>query len=436
MLYDIGFFIFSLFYLPTLIFKGKLHGAFPERFGVYSKAKRAVLAANGEAVWIHAVSVGEVALCRSLIPLLREISPGSNIVISTITRTGNDLARKLYFHDATIVYFPLDFSFVVKRAMGLIRPKLFIMIETEIWPNLLKGLAGSDVPAVLINGRISDRSFGKYKMVRPFLKKTLDRIGLFCMQSALDAERIAYMGAPQDRIMTTGNMKFDVEISSSAKGPQDVRRIIGLEPDEELLVAGSTHKGEEDALLRIFKKLRQKFPHLRLLIAPRHIERAGEVEELIKQSGLEPIRISNAVPACKQSEFKQSGRRSTQYAERILILDTIGQLKDIYTIATVVFIGGSLAKHGGQNPIEPAALGKTVIFGPHMFNFKNITNVLLKSAGAIQIADEEELAARIAILLEDPDMRKALGENARRSVIENRGATQRNLDAIKELITI
>ena len=421
MLYDIGFFIFSIFYLPTLIFKGKLHGAFAERFGVYNKAKKAILSANGRAIWIQAVSVGEVALCRNLIPQLKKSSPGSNIVISTITKTGNDLAKKLYSADATIIYFPLDFSFVVRRATKLIRPKLFVMIETEIWPNLLKRLAETDVPAVLINGRISDRSFGKYKIARPFLKKTLGRIKIFCMQSALDAERITQMGAPQDRIMITGNMKFDADISYSAHTPQDIKKRIGLEPDEDLLVAGSTHKGEEEALLRIFKDLNKKFPRLRLLIAPRHIERAGEVEESVKRLGLESVRVS------KYQSVKVSG---------VLILDTIGQLKDIYTIATVVFVGGSLVKHGGQNPIEPASLGKPVIFGPHMFNFKNITDVLLKSAAAIQIADEKELAARLSILLADPDMRKALRENAGRAILENRGATQRNLDVIKELISI
>ncbi|MFH1189177.1 MAG: glycosyltransferase N-terminal domain-containing protein, partial [Candidatus Omnitrophota bacterium] len=218
MLYDIGFFIFSIFYLPTLIFRGKLHGDFGERFGSYSSQKRSRLAAGRSAIWIQAVSVGEVALCKSLIPMIREHFPESSIVFSTITKAGNELARKLFSKDAVIIYFPLDFSFIVKKAVSLIKPKVYVMVETEIWPNILKALSASGARTILVNGRISDRSFGKYELAKPFLRSTLERIGAFCMQSETDARRIIALGAPKERVRVTGTMKFDINITSSGSG--------------------------------------------------------------------------------------------------------------------------------------------------------------------------------------------------------------------------
>lgn len=408
MLYDIGFLIFSIFYLPTLIFKGKLHSSFKERFGKYDDEKRTKLVAPGDKIWIQAVSVGEVALCKSLIPALKSRFPQSRIIISTITKTGNDLAKKLYSKDAVIIYFPLDFSFVVKKAAAIIRPNIYVMIETEIWPNLLKELSRQNVPSVLINGRISDRSFGKYKLVKGFLKNTLSEINAFCMQSETDASRIKELGAPAERVRVTGNMKFDSAPLTDASGIS-----------EEFFVAGSTHSGEEEIVLKVFSSLAKEFPGLKLLIAPRHIERAREVEAAAKESGLEAIRLSTLnEPLTANSQPK------------ILILDTIGQLNDFYKKAAIVFIGGSLVKHGGQNPIEPAVIGKAVIFGPYMFNFKHVASVLLESEGALQVESEKELLERSRALLKDGRERKRMGENAKHAIMENRGATDRNLELI------
>ncbi len=407
MLYDIAFLIFSLFYLPTLIFKGKLHRDFLERFGVYDKNKKTLLNSAKGTIWIQAVSVGEVALCSSLIPLLKEKFPDGGIVLSTITKTGSELAKKIFLGDAIIIYFPLDFRFIVKRVVALIRPKIYVMVETEIWPNLLKEIRQRDIASILINGRISDKSFVKYKFVRPYLKNILTKINSFCMQSDLDAKRILELGAPEDRVRITGNMKFDADIKVDFEATQRMRQRLLLNIDDQLLVAGSTHRGEERAIIKAFKELTQEFPHLKLLIAPRHIDRAGEVKALVKQ-------------------YTQG--------QKTIVLDTIGQLINAYAIATIVFVGGSLVKHGGQNPIEPAAFEKPIIFGPNMFNFKDIARLFVENRAAIQISDGEELLEKITILLKDESQRITLGKNAKKVVLEKRGAAERNLNAIVELV--
>lgn len=419
MLYDIGFGLFSLFYLPALICKGKLHGDFAERFAAYRPDTRARLAAAKDAIWIQAVSVGEVALCRTLIPLVRKKFPGSTIVLSTITKTGNDLAKKLFAADGVIViYFPLDFTATAKKAASLIRPKAYIMIETEIWPNVLKELSKRGVPTILINGRISDRSFGSYKAVRAFLKKTLGRIGSYHMQSALDAERIRAMGAPADRVSVTGNMKYDLRPPSSVRPAAAILDSLGVQPDGMLLVAGSTHPGEEEALIDAYRELLGIFPGLHMLIAPRHIDRAGAVEKAVGSRALASLRVSALGGAHGPS------------GKPVLILDTIGKLGEIYSAASLVFIGGSLVPHGGQNPLEPAMFGKAVIFGPHMFNFKAVAAALIEKGGAIRVKDAAELRERIAYLLGHPAERDRLGANARLVIAENRGASERCVEAI------
>ena len=418
MLYSIGLFIFSFLYLPVLIFKGRLHAEFAERFARFDKIKERALLSGGNRIWIQAVSVGEVALCRSLIPLLKEKFPGRDIVISTITRTGNDLAKKYFSKDAVIIYFPLDFMFIIKKTVRMIKPALYIMIETEIWPNLLKELSSGGVPSILINGRISDRSIGKYRLVKPFLKKTLDRINAFCMQDSIGADRIAELGAPRDRIEVTGNMKFDAAVSMDAESPEDIRASIGLKSNEELLVAGSTHEGEEEVILNVFRRLSDDFPDLRLLIAPRHVDRAAEIENMIKENGLECIRISNI-----------SGPRPSS-GSGILLLDTIGRLNDVYSVATIVFIGGSLVSYGGHNPIEPAYFSKPVLFGPYMFNFKYISGVFLKKKAAMNVFNKEDLYEKCKLLLKDPNLRDTLGRNAKKVILENKGATEKNISRI------
>ncbi|MCX5680321.1 MAG: 3-deoxy-D-manno-octulosonic acid transferase [Candidatus Omnitrophica bacterium] len=422
MLYDTAFLIFSLFYLPTLIFKGKMHADFGERFGHYAQDKRKALASLKGAIWIQAVSVGEVAACRGLVDRLKIVFPDRKVLLSTITKTGNDLARKLFGNDAVIIYFPLDLSWIVKKAVSLVNPSLYIMIETEIWPNMIREVSLRGIPSAIVNGRISDRSFGKYKLAKPFLSKTMKRIGVFCMQSLQDAERIIGLGAPKERVRVTGNMKFDADVSVDIGRSEYIKRSMGMADSDTLLVAGSTHKGEEVIVLQVFKKLSAEFPRLKLLIAPRHIERTGEVEEAIKSFGLTSVRFSSI---CGTQDLKR--------APQIFILDSIGKLRDIYSISTIVFMGGSLVPHGGQNPIEPAALGKPVIFGPYMFNFREITAAFLDNGAAILVKESEELFDSIKMLLTAPERLSEMTRCAGLAITEKRGATQRNMKELESL---
>ncbi len=427
MLYDIAFLLFSIFYIPTLVFRGKLHKDFAERFGIYGDAKEDALWKARDVIWIQAVSVGEVALCKSLIPELRREYPDRSIVLSTITRTGNDLAKRLFSSDAIVIYFPLDFSGLVKQAIDKIRPKLYVMIETEIWPNVLKELGRKRVPAILINGRISDRSFGKYKAVKRFLAKTLDKVALFCMQSDADAERIKELGAKGDRVIVTGNMKFDVDIILNNKAA-GTTGLFGLDGSDHIFVAGSTHGGEEEIVVSVYKDLLNEFPDLKLIIAPRHVERASDVETVVKRFGFDAVKMSRP-----QDGPSPSPRGSYPANHQIYIIDKIGYLNDAYSIAEVVFVGGSLIPHGGQNPIEPAVFEKPVLFGPYMFNFKAVAASLIENNGALQVRDKKELLMKLSYLLKNRDSRISLGLNAKAVILKSRGASRRNLTAIKEL---
>jgi 3-deoxy-D-manno-octulosonic-acid transferase len=429
MLYDLAFLLFVIFYLPTLIFKGKLHKGFLERFGEYDDAKEQALWKAKDTIWIQAVSVGEVALCKSLIPELRRKFPARSIVLSTITRTGNELAKKFFSKDVIVIYFPLDFSHTVRAVIRKIRPQLYIMIETEIWPNVLEELRLRHVRSILVNGRISDRSYGKYKIVRKFLSSALRGIDRFCMQSETDADRIRYLGAENDKVAVTGNMKFDTDASLDGKHGSVIKQLLGIGEDDRVFVAGSTHGGEEEAIMEVYKKLVEHFPNLKLIIAPRHIERADEVQHIIRRCGFDARKMTSV-----QNGPSIAADTLSRGLYPVFIIDAIGYLNDAYSIADLVFVGGSLIPHGGQNPIEPAALGKAVIFGPYMFNFRTVTTTLLKDHAAIQVRDRQELFLNADRLLMNIHERKTLGDNALKAVARNRGAMARNLEAIKNLL--
>jgi len=363
-----------------------------------------------------------VALCRAVIPLIRKRFQSSTIVISTITKTGNDLAKKLFSNDAVIIYFPLDFSFIVRKVVNLVRPKVYVMVETEIWPNVLKELDARSVPSILINGRISDKSFNKYMLARPFLRKTLGFIHKYCMQSKLDADRIIAMGAPAEKVSVAGNVKLDILPSVPRNTTGRTLETLGLKEGDALFVAGSTHAGEEEMVISAYDKLLADFPGLQLLIAPRHVERSSDLCRAVKTAGFNPVKVSDI-----------SVGRISLPAKKVFVLDRIGQLAEFYAASMIVFVGGSLVKHGGQNPVEPAILEKPVIFGPHMFNFRSIVTILLERDGAVQVQDEDELTRQILALLSDPDKRSSLGRNAKAAILDNRGAADRCVDEIVQL---
>lgn len=400
-IYDIFFFLFSLIYLPYLVIKGKAHRDFRERLGKLPPPFEKIGALRP--IWVHAVSVGEVLAVKDFVKKLHARLPERKIVLSTTTKTGNDIARKVLNENILKFYFPLDFSLVARRVANFINPSLLVVMETEIWPNLILELSRRKIPIVFINGRISDRSFKGYKKIKFFFKDILKRISLFSMRSERDGEFIKALGAPVENVRVTGNMKFDIETDTRAVLK---RSDLGIGESEELLIAGSTHAGEEEIVLDVYSVLAKKFRNLRLLIAPRHIDRAKTIKKMIERMGL----------------------------KNILVLDTLGELSRLYRLATIVFMGGSLVKRGGHNIVEPAVFGKPILFGPYMFNFRDMARSFLENKAAIEVKNRKELLGTLEMLLKDGNRRSILGRNAKELIDKSKGATERNIHEVEKFI--
>lgn len=362
-------------------------------------------------------------------PLFEEIAknyPDQKLVISTVTHTGNRVAADRFKDRAVIIYLPLDLSFITNKVIKIINPKTVLIAETEIWPNFIKSLNSHGAKIALFNGRVSRDSFKGYRMVAPLLRGVLRKIDLFLMQSKSDADKIVSLGAPADRVKVTGNLKYDAAFTKGKTGGTDtaaLRREFGLSPEEQLFIAGSTHPGEEEIILSSYEALINEYPALRLLIAPRHIERARDLGNLCKGRGLKWRLVS------KSKDVNRPLMR-----DEILILDVMGILSEIYSIGDVIFIGGSLINKGGQNPLEAAYHSKVTIFGPHTHNFEGITEELLSAGAAARIKAEPELVDKVKQLLRDPDKRRQMGERARALLNSNLGVASRDLEFIKTLI--
>ncbi len=403
-LYDILYFIGFVFYLPVLLIRGKLHGGFKQRFGVFGQELKYRFSQKPN-IWFHAVSVGEVLAILGLVEKVRLTHPGYQIVISTVTPTANVLAQKRFKKEDIVIFAPLDLGWVVRHFIKTIRPEIFVIAETEIWPNLLTALAKKDVPLLMVNGRISEQSFNRYRRFQFLFSNAVRSFRAFCMQSVGDADRIIALGALAKNVIVLGSMKFD-DVSC---GQKITMASIGFKEDALVWVAGSTHPGEEKIVLDVFKKLKIKFPSLSLVIAPRHIERAGEVCELVKDSSFRAARFSEG--NLEKKDFD------------VLVVDTIGHLKAFYNLATVVFVGKSLIGFGGQNIIEPAFFAKPIIVGPNMQNFGEITDIFLDARAIVQIQETSQLFDALSQLLESAQLRNQLGERALSTVVKNQGAT-------------
>jgi 3-deoxy-D-manno-octulosonic-acid transferase len=314
----------------------------------------------------------------------------------------------------------------VRRALRRIRPDLILLVELELWPNFLAEANRRGIPVAVVNGRVSDRSFPRYRLIRPLVRRWLQRIDVCCVQNETYAERLRQLGAPADRVVVTGNLKFDA--TPEAPAPDDgLRRDFGLAAEEPLLIGGCTWPGEDEALLAAYRRLKEEFPRLRLLLAPRQAERFDPVERLTREAGLQ----------CVRRTVLQGGMRGDEVPpDAVFLLDTVGELAQVYGLGTVVFVGGSLRPHGGHNIIEPSGLAKAVLFGPHTDNFRDITDDLVACDAAIRVADEAELEAACRRLLADPAAANELGARARRLVDHHRGATERTLDAIERACSI
>ena len=375
-----------------------------------------------DSIWIHAVSVGEVLAARPLISELRRRYPRLRLFLSTTTLAGQQLARRSVTDVDGVFYFPFDWMFSVRRTLNLVKPRLFVMIETEIWPNLLRECRRRGVRTVLVNGRISYRSFPRYRLIRPFFRRVLADVDRFCVQGGEVARRLAQLGADPARITVTGSLKFDAldVIPTPGRGRERVLRFFRMSANRPVLVAGSTLKGEEEAIVRAFNRLRTSGSHPLLVLAPRRPERFAEVERLCRSEGLSTVRRTE-LPIDAEPRADA------------VVLDTIGELAEVYQIATVVFVGGSLVRAGGHNILEPAVFGKPIVFGPHMENFAEIAEAFLTNDAASQVRSGRELGATIVSLMGDPVRRARLGAAARALVEANRGARDKTLAVIAGL---
>lgn len=478
-LYTLIFSLLFLAMLPYFIYQAIRHGkysdSFKERMGWLPNS---VENDNRETIWVHAVSVGEFLAAKSLLERIRREIPGSRIVVSTTTITGQRLARQQTDapYDAAF-YFPFDWRFSVRRALDRINPVMVIILETELWPNFLRECQRLQIITVLVNGRISPRSFARYNRIRKFLARVLDDLTLLLMQSEADAERARALGARADRVRVCGNLKYDIvaggqesEINKSVGQinhaetsglsipvtlDQEIDNQFGLSSSHHLIIAGSTAPGEEKILLAALHKARREkgLEDARLILAPRHPERFNEVASLISQTGFKFARRSEAKrvtaahaanAASKDHELHfPAGVATSELAEMrtadVILLDTIGELAPLYRFATVVFVGGSLVPRGGHNIIEPAVYSKPIIVGPHTENFRKIVSDFARAGALVQVSATGEGASNsftreIIRLLADRQSAVAMGERARNILLKSRGATDCAIAAIKAVL--
>ncbi len=422
-LFTLGFILSSPYYFVRMRRRGNWQKGFAERFGKYStKLKQALT--NRDVLWMHAVSVGEVNLCTQLIRALETRMPNLKIVVSTTTTTGmGELHRKLP-NDISKIYYPIDYRRFVARAFATIRPEAIVLVEAEIWPNFLWRAHSHRKPVFLVNARLSDRSYRGYKrfgfLFRP-LFAGLTGVGA---QNEADAARLRQLGCRPEAIRIVGSLKFDaaqLEERRLLDVPALLRQA-GVKPEAPLIVAGSTHAGEEAILAEQFLRLRTRFPDLFLVLVPRHFERSREVGRELEALG---VKFAYRSELMSHEEFAPG-------EIDCLIVNTTGELKYFYEHATIIFVGKSLTAEGGQNPVEPGALGKAMVFGPNMQNFAQVARGFLQQNGAVQVQDAAELEHALGDLLGDEARRAELGRNALKVVHENLGAIDRTVDMIVE----
>jgi 3-deoxy-D-manno-octulosonic-acid transferase len=408
---------------PWLVYQAlryrKYVASLPQRLGLLPVS----LNIDGDrSIWVHAVSVGEVLSVRPLLAALRVRYPDLRLVLSTTTMAGQQLARRSVREADEVFFFPIDLGPIVRRTLDVVKPRLFVTVETELWPVLLRECRRRGVKTMVVNGRLSSRSFPRYRLVRPLMRRVLQDVDRFCVQSDEAARRFVDIGADPSRITVTGSLKFDaVDASAGVRGRDRVLRYFRLPATRPVLVAGSTMRGEEAAVLRAFRRVRATVPATMLLIAPRHPERFDEVEQLCRDEGWKTQRrTALAIDAEPSAD--------------VVVLDTIGELASLYQLATVVFVGGSLVPTGGHNVLEPAVFGKPIIFGPFMDNFREIADACVAAEAAVRLDDERQLEGEVVRLLTDPVKRARLGAAARALVDTNRGANDRTMAVIEALL--
>ncbi len=425
-LYNLVFPIAFAFLLPHFILRMLRRGGygrdFAQRFGWYQSAEAARLDAPGRPIWIQAVSVGELAVAFSFMEEVRRRDPAARFVLTTNTSTGHLLAvKKIQAPDVTL-YFPIDVPWVMPRVLRRIRPSAVVLIENEMWPNLIRYARKQGIRSIMINGRISEHSFRGYRKIRFITRRLLPQIHWFCVQSAADRDRLLALGAPAERLELTGSAKYDIEPTSPTAEVRARALLakIGVQPGQPVLVGGSTWDGEEEALLDIVQEARPAHPDVMLVLVPRHAERRDEVLAEIRKRGMTVV---------QRSQFPDTAGPVSPRPD-VLLVDTTGELRGFYAASDIVFVGKSLTQTGGQNPIEPAMDGKPIVVGPHMENFPAIAQDFLEARAYAQAQDAGELKALILRLLVDPAERSRLGRAASALVARKAGATRLMVDRV------
>jgi 3-deoxy-D-manno-octulosonic-acid transferase len=421
LIYFIAIIVISPKILYRVITQNRYRHGWDERLG---KVRRNF--PDKKCLWIHAVSVGEVNATKTIVVELKKHLPQYEIVISATTDTGIEQARKLYSKEFRVFYFPFDFSFIVHRAFKHLKPDICLLMELEVWPNFTSRAHRLNIPVVVVNGRISDRSFPRYKLVKLFVKPTFKKVSLFLAQTKEYADRFIALGGHHDTAIVTGSVKYDTaQVTDKVEGADTLAGQLNI-ANQRLWVTGGTGPKEEEIIIDVFKKLKrqEKYNDLRLAIVPRKPERFNEVADLIRQSGFELSRYSRI----KNTQEKISAQNT------VILGDTMGDLRKFYSLAAVVFVGRSLVPMGGSDMMESAAMGKCTIFGPHTFNFSQTVKSLLHSQGAIEVKNENKLYEAIQKCLDEPQFARQIAASGQKVIKENQGATQKSVSAIINLL--
>lgn len=420
-----------LLFSPVILFRATWRGKYRQGWGEKLLGRGEKRTSAKRAIWLHAVSVGEVLILRTLLPAIKEQLPGCEIWISTTTHTGHAVACEKY-PDCRVIYFPLDFTWAVRNALARVRPSLIVLVELELWPNFIREATAQSIPLVLINGRMSERSFRGYRRIRGLMAGLLRGFAKIAVQSEEYRRRLEELGAPVDRLVVTGSTKYDgLETDRRNARTLEIGTGFGLGSGGEesrvtpatVLMAGSTQAPEEEFAIETYLHLRKRYPALRLVLVPRHQERFEEVASLVESRGL-PLLRRSAVKAGRASSWEQASEAP------VLLLDTLGELGAAWGLADMAFVGGSLTPRGGQNMIEPAAYAAAVLFGPNTQNFRQVVELLLSEQAARVVRTPEELTHVVGEFLADPALARQLGETAQRLVLNQQGATARTMDLI------
>jgi 3-deoxy-D-manno-octulosonic-acid transferase len=394
----------------------KYRAGFNERLGwIPARLKRD--AAMG-CIWVHAVSVGEVLAVSQLAAELKKTFPRHQLFLSTTTLTGQQLARQR-FGEENVFYLPLDFGFALRPYLLFLRPDLLVLAETEFWPNLLHLVHEGGAKVAIVNARISDRSFPRYRLFRPFFSRVLSNVDLFLAQTGADAQRLVVIGAAADNVHVSGNLKFDIRLSAGSGLVPELRNSIS--EDTAVIVSGSTTAGEEELVLAAFQQVLQRFPTAVMVLAVRHPERFNKVAALVESSGLKVARRSTWSP------------EASSLSGSVFLLDSVGELASVYELAQIAFVGGSLVPVGGHNILEPAQHGSAILTGPHTFNFRDIVRIFAEGGG-LKTVSAEDLGEQFIYLLENSAEQKRLGQRAKELFRENTGATARTVTELQKLL--